>query len=80
MRGIQTLFGAIKSVKWNAFRKVHDTNEFKNSDQVIKKFAESLDKKDQQSCLKFYEQLKTETKCNSLMHFQKHARSMLDLK
>ena len=80
VRGIQTLFGAIESVKWNAFCKVHDTNEFRNSDQVIKKFVESLDKKDKKSCLKFFEQLKTEIQCNSLMHFQTHAWSMLDLK
>ena len=80
VRGIQTLIGAIESVKWNAFCKVHDTNEFRNSDQVIKKFVESLDKKDKKSCLKFFEQLKTEIQCNSLMHFQTHAWSMLDLK
>ena len=46
MRGIQILSHAIKLVKLNAFLKVHDANDFKNSVQAIKKFAESLDKKD----------------------------------
>ena len=55
LRGIQILSGAIQLVKWNAFWKVHDTNDFKNSAQAIKKFAEFLDKKDRQSCLKLYE-------------------------
>ena len=55
LRGIQILSGAIQLVKWNAFWKVHDTNDFKNSAQAIKKFAEFLDKTDRQSCLKLYE-------------------------
>ena len=52
LRGIQILSGAIELVKWNTFLKVHDTNDFKNFFQAIKEFAESLDKKDRQSCLK----------------------------
>ena len=75
LRGIQILSGAIELVKWNLFWRVHGTNDFKNSIQAIKIFVESLDKKDQQSCLKLYEQIKAKQKpsCNSLMHFQKHA-------
>ena len=37
--GIQILSGAIQLVKWNAFWKVHDTNDFKNSAQAIKKIC-----------------------------------------
>ena len=66
LRGIQILSGAIELVKWNACWKVQDTNGFKNSVRAIKKFEESLDKKDRQSCLKLYEQLKKQMpSCNS---------------
>ena len=61
-KGIQILSQAIELVKGNAFQKVHHTNDFKNSVKAIKKLVESLDKKDWQSCLKLYEQLKKETK------------------
>ena len=50
LRGIQVRPGAIELVKRNAFWKVHDANDFKNCVQVIKKFVDSLDKKDRQSC------------------------------
>ena len=42
--------------------KVHNKNDFKNPFLAIKKFAESLDKKGRQSCLKLHKQLKKETK------------------
>ena len=42
--------------------KVFQNAPFYTTVQAIKIFVESLDKKDQQSCLKFYEQLKKETK------------------
>lgn len=66
LRGIQILSGAIELVKWNACWKVHDTNGFKNIVRAIKKFEKPLDKKDRQSCLKLYEQLKKQKpSCNS---------------
>ena len=46
LRGIQILSGEIELVKWNAFWKVHDRNDFQNFVQAIKKFAKSLDKED----------------------------------
>ena len=36
LREIQILSGANELVKWNAFWKMHDTNDFKNSAQAIK--------------------------------------------
>ena len=73
LRGIQILSGAIELVKWNAFWKVHNTNDFKNSIKAIKKIAKSLDEKDQQSCLN--EQIKKETKAlkQQFNAFLKHA-------
>ena len=62
LRGIQIRSGAIELVKWIAFWKDNDTNDFKNSVQVIKKFEESLYKKHQQSCLNLREKLKNEIK------------------
>ena len=49
---IQILSGTIELVKWNAFWKVHNANDFKTSIKVIEKFAESLDKKDNIGALK----------------------------
>ena len=62
LRGIQIRSGAIELVKWIAFWKDNDTNDFKNSVQVIKKFEESLYKKHRQSCLNLREKLKNEIK------------------
>ena len=71
LTGILILSDAIELVKWNAFWKIHDANDFKNSVKAIKKFARSSDKKDQQSCIKLHKQLKQKPSCNSLTNFQK---------
>ena len=73
LRGIQIRSGAIELVKWIAFWKDNDTNDFKNSVQVIKKFEESLYKKHRQSCLNLREKLKNEIKTlmQQFMEFSK---------
>ena len=39
LRGIQILSCAIELVKWNAFGRIHDTNDFKNSVQSSVKWS-----------------------------------------
>ena len=58
LRVIQILSGTIELVKWNAFWKVHNANDFKNSIKVIEKFAVSRQERSAQ-LLKGYLQYKT---------------------
>ena len=55
LRGIQILSGSIEMAKWKAFWKVHDTKDFESSAEAVKRFAESLNKKDRYRCLELYE-------------------------
>ena len=57
----------------NAFWKVHNINDFKNSIKATENPAESLDKKNRQNCLNI--QLKKETKAHKQQFnaFSKHA-------
>ena len=75
LTGILILSDAIELVKWNAFWKIHDANDFKNSVKAIKKFARSSDKKDQQSCIKLHKQLKKETKA-LMQQFNEFSKNM----
>ena len=50
LRGIQVLPGAIELVKRNAFWKVMTQMTLKIVSRLLKKFVDSLDKKDRQSC------------------------------
>ena len=62
LRGVQILSSAIELAKWKAFWKLHDKKDFEDSIQAVKEFANFLDKKDQNNCIKMYKDLKEKTK------------------
>ena len=62
LRDVQILSSAIELAKWKAFWKLHDKKDFEDSIQALKEFANFSDKKNQNNCIKMYEDLKEKTK------------------